>query len=136
MSFLEWIKSKQNYKGAGIVFTDGKKILLLKRSLGNNKGSWCPPGGTAEIGENPIKTAKRESKEECGNNKGKNIGKVSSTDFYNFIFKISKLFKVKLSNEHNDFDWIDIKKVKEIDLHPGFKKDWPKIKNKIESYFN
>ncbi len=36
-------------RGAGILFTDGKQILLLKRSEGSdNPGTWGLPGGGAK----------------------------------------------------------------------------------------
>ena len=37
--------------GAGIFFTDGKKVLLLRRSeKGDGNGTWGLPGGKVEEG--------------------------------------------------------------------------------------
>ena len=50
-------------KGAGIFFTDGKKVLLLKRSgKGDNEGTWGLPGGKIEGNESAIDAATREAK--------------------------------------------------------------------------
>ena len=56
---------KKTTKAAGILYTDGEKVLLLKRSkIGGNPFTWDLAGGRAEKGESPFRNAKRESKEE------------------------------------------------------------------------
>ena len=35
-------------KSAGILFTDGKKVLLLRKKSGDDEGIWGLPGGTFE----------------------------------------------------------------------------------------
>lgn len=116
--------------GAGIVFTDGKKILLLKRDESSDyAGHWCIPGGKAKKGETPIDVAHRESKEECGNVEGQQFEHFHAKDgahhFHTYLMAISKPFDVKLSKEHTDSDWVDLDKVENMKLHPKFKDAWP-----------
>ena len=114
-------------KGAGIIFTDGKKILLLKRAEGDNPDTWGQPGGHAEEGETTIDTAIREAQEECGDFQGHRIGEFEEKDGLNrwttYIYKIKTPFDCKLSHEHSDWKWFDIDKLKYVDLHPKFKKN-------------
>jgi 8-oxo-dGTP pyrophosphatase MutT (NUDIX family) len=50
-----------------VVFGPGDRILLLKRSAqSSHPGSWDLPGGGVDRGENPLKSAIREVKEESG----------------------------------------------------------------------
>jgi len=131
MKFSEWMTQKAHEKGAGILFTDGKKVLLLKR-LSSHRGTWVPPGGGPEENEIPIETARRESKEECGFNKGKALVKFKSRNgFYTFVVRLNKTFKPKISSEHSEAKWVDIKDVEKYKLHPDFKKDWRELLNLI-----
>jgi 8-oxo-dGTP pyrophosphatase MutT (NUDIX family) len=126
--------------GAGIVFTDGKKILLLKRNQpGDHYGAWTVPGGKAERGENPIDAARREAQEECGHVEGYRFAHFDDLDgrhhFHTFLFAIDRPFKVMISDEHSDFNWFDLDAVMQAKLHPRFRSLFPSIRRKIDGHF-
>jgi len=126
--------------GAGILFTDGQKILLLKRATkGNHFESWCIPGGKVEQGESTIDAAKREAIEECGNFEGYRFGDYEDIDgrfrFTTFFYAIDKPFKVSISDEHSDSVWVNIDEVENLKLHSSFKESWPFFKRKILYHF-
>lgn len=109
-------------KAAGIFFTDGKKVLLLKRAKGTNKNTWSLPGGKLEKNETELQAAIRESIEECGTIKGKKFDKIKKENWTTFFYKIKNIFKCTLSDEHNKWKWFDLDKLHEIKLHPKLKK--------------
>lgn len=122
-------------RGAGILFTDGKKILLLKRAPDDQDGNtWGIPGGGAHENETQHQTAVRETQEECG------IKKIPGTKFdifeqkyptfqwTTFLYAVSAQFELKtLSKEHTNWFWFDLETIKDADLHP-------KLRPQIESY--
>ncbi len=115
-------------KGAGIFFTDGLKVLLLKRAeKGDHKGTWCLPGGKVEDRETLIDAARREAKEECGKIEGYRFEDLEDVDgqhyWKTFFYKIKKPFSCKLSEEHSDWKWVDIKHLDEMNLHPKLKEN-------------
>ncbi len=120
--------------GAGILYTDGKKILLLHRSkdVKAHPLTWAPTGGGSEGDEDFLQTAERESKEEIGVFKGRKIVGFETDPFVMYIYKVNKLFDVKLNNEHLEAKWIDLDKVDNYELHPNFKKEWPKYLRAIK----
>jgi len=126
-------------KGAGIIFTDGKHILLLKRSEGDEKDTWGIPGGSLEEGELDIDGAIREAKEECGNFEGQRVGKFEEIDgthrWSTFIYRIDKPFKCELSNEHSDWDWFEFDELENLSLHSKFHKNWPSYLKLIKRRF-
>ncbi len=53
--------------GMGVYIGDGKgNILMTLRKSAHEPGTWCPPGGHLEMGEEFIDCVKREVKEEIG----------------------------------------------------------------------
>lgn len=114
---------------AGVLFTDGKKLLLIRRADGDHKGKWDIPGGHIEENESPLKAARREGDEEVGTARGQKIHEFKNPFVY--IFKISSPFKVELSNEHSASKWVTLDEVTSFDLHPAFKNNWKKYLNKI-----
>jgi mutator protein MutT len=114
-------------RGAGIIFTDGQKILLLRRADGDHRNTWGQPGGKVEPGETPIDAAVRESKEECGVVTGSRIAQFEEKDgghqWTTYIYKIDKPFKCKLSHEHNKWKWFEFEELDNIDLHPKLKEN-------------
>jgi 8-oxo-dGTP pyrophosphatase MutT (NUDIX family) len=128
-------------KGAGILFTNGEKILLLKRAeKGDSKGTWCLPGGKVEDGETFIDAARRESKEECGRVEGKRFEDSKEIDgnhiWMSFFFRIKKPFKCKLSNEHSDWKWVNLKELDKVNLHPKLKENIGTYIRIINKQFN
>ena len=122
-----------NHRGAGILYTDGKKVLILYRSTKakNYPNTWAPTGGGIENGENFLETAKRESLEEIGAYKGSKIAQFNDV-FVMFVFKVDKPFNVRLNAEHTKAEWVDIDKVENYKLHPNFRKEWSKYRKAIE----
>jgi 8-oxo-dGTP pyrophosphatase MutT (NUDIX family) len=127
-------------KGAGILFTDGHKILLLKRAEGDHMGSWGLPGGGSKKGESDINTAHREVEEECGKKApgsrfGKFVEKGKDHDWTTFLYSVNNTFCCSLSEEHSDYRWIAIDKLDGYGLHPKLKQNMGKYLKKIEKRF-
>jgi 8-oxo-dGTP pyrophosphatase MutT (NUDIX family) len=132
-------------RAAGIFFTDGKSVLLLKRSNdGDHSNTWALPGGKNKDGESDIGAAIRETKEETGLRSipGYRICSLPSKNgqqtFTGFIYKVSSPFDVKISHEHTDWEWVGLKDLKSKVLHPKFKEQIPRylsqISRKIRSF--
>jgi len=51
---------------AVIITDEAGRLLLTKRSAEPGLGLWCLPGGFIELGETPLDTLVRETKEETG----------------------------------------------------------------------
>lgn len=51
---------------AALVLDEQRRVLLVKRGIEPNKGSWCLPIGFAEMGESIAQAALRELREETG----------------------------------------------------------------------
>lgn len=122
-------------QAAGILFTDGKKVLLLRRASGsNNAGTWGLPGGVSEDGESQIQTAIRETKEETGLNRipGRRLDshdhRSSGVHFTTFLYRIPKTFNIRLSSEHTSYEWVSFDQLKNKQLHPKFKQNLEQFK--------
>jgi mutator protein MutT len=114
-------------KSAGIVFTDGKSILLLLRAEGKNADSWGLPGGKCEEGETEIENATRETREETGlqDIPGQQFDSISHSEgnkaYTAFFYQVEKPFEVKLNHEHKDSAWVKFENLKSLKLHPKLK---------------
>lgn len=134
ISFISWLESKNlskedTEKTAGIFFTNGRKVLLLQKP--NKK--WQLPGGHGKEGESAHETAKRECMEECGKIKGQNIGSIKNGNWTAFFYKIDKPFDCKLSDEHIDWKWFSLDKIKDAELTKKFRLNLDKHLNYLES---
>lgn len=137
-------KDGKKYYGksaAGILFTDGEKLLLLKRNeiRGDNFEKWSIPGGKLENRETPIDGARREAQEECGHSDGQMFGHYDDMDgrfhFHTFFFAIPKPFEIKISSEHSEGKWVNLDDVAKMNLHPRFAQNWPYFIEKIKKRF-
>ena len=131
-------------KSAGILFTDGRSILMLKRAEGSHKGTWALPGGHARPGESDIGNAVRETKEETGlkDIPGYRFESFVSRDghkkFTAFLYRVPRHFDVSLSEEHSDWAWVSLENVGDKDLHPKFEENLPRylkaIRRKVKTF--
>jgi 8-oxo-dGTP diphosphatase len=128
--------------GAGILFTDGKKILLLKRAETDHKDTWGMPGGKCEMGESASAASIRETKEECGiaHVPGVRIDTLAQRDGHHswttFVYRVGEPFKdLSLSNEHSDWKWFDLSDLPSTNLHPKFKQQLPRYLSVIRNKF-
>jgi len=125
-------------KGAGILFTDGKQVLLLKRAEeGKYKGYWGLPGGKVEEGESHFAGAQREAREECGFFRGQKFDALTTKDtghhWVVYFYKVKQPFQCRLSDEHSAYKWVDIDKIADERLHPKFREHWHKYANKLKT---
>jgi 8-oxo-dGTP diphosphatase len=114
------------------IIEDKDKYLVLKRSDKNitNKGRWQFPEGKVRFGENLLNGLKREVGEETNlivvDSKfigiHSNILKEAHSVFRLFrtIFKCKVIGKIKLSEEHTEYKWVDKKELKKLDFIGGF----------------
>jgi len=131
-------------RAAGILFTDGRAVLLLKRAAGSHTGAWDLPGGGAREGETDIGAAIREAKEETGLKSipGYRFDSLSSPNgkkkFVTFLYRVGNQFDVNLSEEHSDWEWISLNSLDSKDLHPKFEENLPRylrsIRRKVRNF--
>lgn len=127
---------------AGIFFTTGEEVLLLKRADGDR--TWCLPGGMAERGESAKENAERETEEETGHEVvGKQFAKLEQVEpdglqFTCFFYKVDEKFECLLSHEHTEWKWVKIDTMGDMDLLPPFKENLGKylqiLRNKSTSF--
>lgn len=127
-------------RGAGIFFTDGKQVLLLKRSdKGDNANTWGLPGGSAKQGETESGTARREVREECGTVQGKHFDSLIEENGHHhwktFFYKIENPFDCKLSDEHTEYRWVPFDKIEELTLHPKLQDSWDRHMSVVAKHF-
>ena len=101
------------------------KLLVLKRVPNDDHyaGKWDIPGGRLGPGENPLDGLRRETREETG----LDIDILLPMDVQHFVRDDKQVItmiiflcrpltdKVKLSKEHSEYRWVDLKDTKE---HP------------------
>jgi 8-oxo-dGTP diphosphatase len=132
-----------NHKLAAKAFISNEKgeILLVKRDPNNIQapGSWEIPGGRLEEGEDPKEGLKREVKEETGleieiiipfstRHFTRTNGQLIDLIIY---YAKNKWGKVKLSEEHTEFEWVKLSNLKEK-IGPFFHQEVETI-NKIRN---
>lgn len=119
---------------AGVMFSDGHRILLLNRSFGMDApGTWTIPGGWAKDGEDPKKTAFRECGEEIGGVPDHEVldwyvlqGEEDRNIPYEYVTFLAKVgrdtidgFIPELDHESVSWGWFQEKDLEQLDLHPG-----------------
>ena len=121
----------RNFQAVSCVLVFDAKILLLKRSdkVRTNKGMWSVVAG--EIEGDPYITALKEIKEETGLAEP-DISLIRRGDPFNLKMTIQSmttlhpfLFStitntIRLNWEHDEFQWISVDAIDEIQLVPRF----------------
>ncbi|NOZ81812.1 MAG: NUDIX domain-containing protein [Candidatus Micrarchaeota archaeon] len=131
--------------GVAALIVNNGKVLVGKRKSLFGKGTWAPPGGRLEYGEDPVEAVKREVMEETGL-------KVSKCEFLgvtNDIYKKNEFYpknehfitlwfsarvtstkaKVMEPEKHEEWKWIEFAEIKNIE--PKFVPFENFVKNRI-----
>ncbi|MDA5494777.1 NUDIX domain-containing protein [Yersinia intermedia] len=91
---------------SGILFRQGKRVLLIQRS---DDGTWCPPGGKLEEGEIASDAARREVMEEVGYQYSGPMTPYSSNNYYlTYRADIEEQFEPHIDDESLAAGWFDI----------------------------
>ena len=133
MNFSDFVT--KDYEGAGFVFVDPEGAILM---LQKPNQKWSLVGGHREKGETPLKTAKRECKEEIGFlPDGKIVDFIkykrseTNTWGFSFIMKVKKSFRVSLSNEHVDYMWVQPENLENFTVSKAVRDLLPLLKNAL-----
>ena len=108
---------------AFIVYTDGDKILWLKRTKDD---SWGFPGGHVEKGESPIEGAIRESREETEHEPETGVQLIWKDGKVRLYSCEDGYFEPNLNDEHSEFIWATMEEAPEP-LFPKIKEDAEEI---------
>jgi len=96
-----------------VLYNDKNEVLFLKRTdyVEKFKKEWDLPGGHAHIGEDIIKALRREVREETklSFKKPVKIKKIGNITFFKAKYDGGE---IKLSKEHSEFLFRDVKKIK------------------------
>lgn len=106
-------------------FTDGERVLLLKRSpyAETAPNKWGLPCGHSQGDESALATARREAKEETGKKLGKRFGVLGEGNkFPVFFFHVESPFECKLDEENVEWEWVRFDDLGKFDLHPILKR--------------
>lgn len=106
-----------NIYASGILFRNGRRVFLIKRS---DDGTWCAPGGKLEDGEIAQHAARREVMEEIGYDYSGPITPWSLINGYlTYIVDGSAEFEAKINDESLEAGWYSLDELPQP-LHPGF----------------
>jgi ADP-ribose pyrophosphatase YjhB (NUDIX family) len=120
--------------GAGVLFTDGTRILLVKRTRDmDHPHTWVVPGGACEPGENVSATAYRETHEEVGSVPHHAVidwyvlespfDEKQPPQFTTFVAHVDPAvadgFLAELDHECAAWGWFNHDEVEQLELHPG-----------------
>lgn len=104
---------------AGIIYSAGGKILLLKRNENSvHGGTWGLPAGGIEVGETAKQAALREFGEETGSPCSAALTFVNETGGFSLYRCEGDPFNPVLNEEHTDFIWAGPESLP-TPLHPG-----------------
>lgn len=108
---------EQNRSAAGVMYSAGGRVLLLKRCADSvHGGTWGFPAGGIEDGESPAEAAARESEEEVGYRPAE-LRLLSDADGFT-LFASNDVFAPVLNDEHDGYVWAPVSDLP-TPLHPG-----------------
>lgn len=113
----------------GIVYKDGK-VFMVK----DERSNWELPGGRIDFGEQPEEALRREFLEELEVEDVKVRDIIHTWAFesekdgekYHFILLFfecdADLSKVNISNEHQEYKWVNLNEIDQYQMRDGYRK--------------
>jgi 8-oxo-dGTP pyrophosphatase MutT (NUDIX family) len=128
------------YGAAGLLLTDGIRVLLQHRAAWTHEGdTWAVPGGARDSHENPITAALRESAEETSLDPDavapfrELVDDHGGWSYTTILARTVPGLVVRPINlESAAIRWWPIEEVDALRLHYGFAATWPRLRELIE----
>jgi 8-oxo-dGTP diphosphatase len=124
------------FGAAGLLITDGERVLLQHRAAWTHEGdTWAVPGGARDSHEEPITAALREAAEEAALDPvtvapfGEWIDDHGGWSYTTIIARTgAELFLAPANAESTAIRWWRIEEVARLPLHRGFAATWPALR--------
>jgi 8-oxo-dGTP pyrophosphatase MutT (NUDIX family) len=129
------------FGAAGLLITDGSRVLLQHRAAWTHEGdTWAVPGGARDSHEEPITAALREAAEETSLDLdaitpfGEWIDDHGGWSYTTIVARTAPgLVVVPINFESAAIRWWPIEQVAELRLHYGFAGSWPTLRTLVEA---
>jgi 8-oxo-dGTP pyrophosphatase MutT (NUDIX family) len=124
------------FGAAGLLITDGARVLLQHRAAWTHEGdSWAVPGGARDSHEEPITAALREAAEETDLDPTAVVPVTEWVDehggwsYTTIVARTDRdLVVAPVSAESTSIQWWPIAAVESLRLHRGFAAAWPALR--------
>jgi 8-oxo-dGTP pyrophosphatase MutT (NUDIX family) len=140
-----WVQCSLGHKhwgrfgAAGLLITDGTRVLLQHRAAWTHEGdTWAVPGGARDSHEAPITAALREAAEETSldvdsiNPYDEWVDDHGGWSYTTILARTSIAVEVRPINpESNAVQWWSFEHVETLRLHRGFAAVWPALHDLI-----
>jgi 8-oxo-dGTP pyrophosphatase MutT (NUDIX family) len=128
------------FGAAGLLITDGRRVLLQHRAAWTHEGdTWAVPGGARDSHEDPISAALREAAEETSLDPdaiapfGEWVDDHGGWSYTTIVARAaSGLVVVPTNLESAAIRWWPIEEVAGLKLHRGFATTWPSLRALVE----
>lgn len=124
------------FGAAGLLVTDGERVLLQHRAVWTHQGgTWGVPGGARDSHEAPVTAALREAGEETTLDLDEVTPYAELVDehgqwSYTTIVARTRVTGAVAATNHEStaIQWWPIDEVPRLELHPGFAATWPQLR--------
>jgi 8-oxo-dGTP diphosphatase len=129
------------FGAAGLLITDGARVLLQHRAAWTHEGdTWAVPGGARDSHEDPITAALREAAEETSLDPSaiapfsEWVADHGGWSYITIVARTSPGLEVQPTNlESAAIRWWPIDEVSALHLHRGFAASWPTLRTMVEA---
>ena len=128
------------FGAAGLLITDGTRVLLQHRAAWTHEGdTWAVPGGARDSHENPMAAALREAVEETSLDPGQIdpfsewVDEHGGWSYTTILARSSSRTTVEPANaESTAIRWWALDDVADLRPHRGFAAAWPVLRDLID----
>jgi 8-oxo-dGTP pyrophosphatase MutT (NUDIX family) len=127
------------FGAAGILITDGERVVLQHRAEWTHEGgTWAVPGGARDSHEDPVAAALREAVEETTLDPAhvvpfdEWVDEHGGWSYTTVLARVEGPVELAPANaESVAVQWWDVDEVADLQLHSGFAKAWPQLRDRL-----
>jgi 8-oxo-dGTP diphosphatase len=123
------------YGAAGLLLRHDDQVLLQHRALwSHHGGTWGILGGARNSGETAAQAAGREAVEEAGiaadryTVAGEFVDDHGGWSYTTVVGCATAAFRPDITAESLAVEWVDLDRLHDLPLHPGFAATWEKVR--------